>query len=179
MSNATLQSRLLAQWKTIVAVLVLIGIGSFFFYGGVANALDEYTLVQRGEIVSGFIIDTWEDVADVERGSVRWFHGAIYTYQLPDGREFEGELHGEGPLKPEFRNLEQPYPIEVTYLTDNPVVSRITKDLPDSILGLLRDQIFPYGFFSALFLFLGFYVLWGLIGELKHAPEANNLVRPR
>jgi hypothetical protein len=178
MSNVTLKSKLLAQWKTIAAVLVLIGVGSFFFYGGVANVLDEYRLRDRGETTPGFIIDTWEDVEEADSGEDIWHYGATYTYQLPDGQEFSGELNGEGRLKPEFRYLSQPYPIEVTYLPDNPAVSRITEDLPDSILGLLRDQIFPYGVCSALFLFLGFYLLRRLIGELKHAPEANDLVPP-
>lgn len=166
-----LKSRLLAHWKTIAGVLALIGIGSFFLYGGVANAWDEYRLMHKGQTTAGFIIDTWEDVEPRDEGGVIWYHTAIYTYQLPDGREFEGEVHSEGRLKPEFRYLSKPYPIEVTYLPDNPAVSRITQDLPDSTLGLLRNQIFPYGFFSILFLFLGFFVLWGLIREVKHPPE--------
>jgi len=171
MSNAKLKSRFLTHWKRIAAVLALIGIGSFFFYGGVANVWDEYRLMHKGETTAGFIIDTWEDVEEADSGGVIWYHTAIYTYQLPDGRDFEGELHGEGRLKPEFRYLSQPYPVEVTYLPDNPAASRITKDLPESIPGLLRNQIFPHGFFSVLFLFLGFYVLWGLIREVKHPPE--------
>jgi len=172
-NNVTLKSRLLAQWKTITAVLVLFGIGSVFLYGGIANVWDEYKLMHRGQIVQGFIIETWEDVEDSESGGNIWYHGAIYTYQLPDGRELEGELNGEGKLKSEFRNLSQPYPIEVTYLVDSPAVSRITKDLPDSTLRLLRDQIYPYGFLSALFLFIGFYILWKFVREFKHAPKAT------
>ena len=167
----TLKSRFLAQWKTITAVLVLFVIGSVFLYGGIANAWDDYKLMSKGQIVQGFITETWEDVEDSESGGSIWYHGAIYMYQLPDGRELEGNLNGEGKLKPEFRNLTQPYPIKVTYLVDNPAVSRITNDLPDSTPSLLRDQIYPYGLFSAIFLFIGFYILWKIVRGLKHAPE--------
>jgi len=152
-------------------MLVFIGIGSFFLYVGIANVWDECELIHKGETVGGFIIDAWEDAEEADSGGVVWSHGAIYTYQLPDGRNFEGELHGEGRLKPEFRYLSEPYPVEVTYLPTNPGVSRITKDLPDSILGSLRKQVFPYGFLSALFVFLGFYLLWGLMRELRNPHE--------
>ena len=103
--------------------------------------------MNEGVTTAGFIVDTWEDAEDSESGGLIWYHGGAYTYQLPDGREYEGELQGEGRLKSEFRNLLQPYPIEVIYLPDNPAVSRITQDLPDNIWGLIRKQIFPYGFF--------------------------------
>ena len=124
-----------------------------------------------GQIVQGFIIETWEDVEDSESGGNIWYYGLTYTYQLPDGRELEGKLNGDGKLKSEFKNV--PYPIEVTYLVDNPTVSRITKELPDSTLRLIRDQIFPYGFISAGFLFIGFYILWKLVREFRHTPKAS------
>jgi len=163
-----LKSRLSAKWKTITAILVFIGVGGFFLYGGIANAWDEYELIHKGETVGGFIIDAWEDAEEADSGEVVWHHGVIYTYQLPDGRNLTGELHGEGRLKTEFRYLSEPYPVQVTYLPANPVVSRIAKDLPDSMLGSFRKQVFPYGFLSVLFFVLGFYLLWGLMRELKN-----------
>ena len=134
MTNITLKRRLLARWKIIIAILILLGIGSYFSYTVASTSWHNYQLMQRGETTSGYIIDVWEDVADVERGSVRWFHGGTYTYKLPDGREFTGKVEGEGRLKPNFRSLIQPYPVEVTYLPDNPAVSCISADLPDNIL---------------------------------------------
>jgi len=140
-NKITLKNRLLAQWKTIAIVLILIGIRCAFLYGWITNVWDEYRLMHGGQIVQGFITETWEDVEDAESGGNIWYYGVICTYQLPDGRELEGKLNGEGKLKSEFNNV--PYPIEVTYLVGNPTVSRITEDLSDSTLGLLRDQIFP------------------------------------
>ena len=164
MTNITLRHRLLARWKIIIATLILLGVGSSFSYAVVSASWHKYLLMQGGETTLGYIIDAWEDVADVERGSVRWFHGATYTYQLPDGQEFTGKLDGEGRLEPKFRSLTQPYPVEVTYLPNNPAVSCISADLPDNILEIFRHSPLHY-LLAALFLGLGFYLLRVLIRE--------------
>ena len=105
MDNTGLGNRLLAQWKRIAGTIALIGIGSFFLYSGVADAWDEYTLMHKGDTTAGLIVDAWEDAEEADSGGLVWYHTATYTYQLPDGRDFEGRLHGEGRLKPEFRYL--------------------------------------------------------------------------
>ncbi len=164
MTNITLKRRLLARWKIIIAILVLLGTGSYCSYMVVSVSLHNYQLMQRGETVPGFITNVWEDVADVERGSVRFVHGATYTYQLPDGREFTGKVDGEGRLKPQFRSLTQPYPVEVTYLPDNPTISCISADLPANMLEIFRHSPLQY-LSAAFFLVLGFYLLRVLIRE--------------
>ncbi len=168
MTNITLKRRILTRWKTIIAILILLGIGSYFSYTVVSASWHKYLMMQRGETTSGYIIDVWEDVADVERGSVHWFYWGTYTYQLPDGREFIGKLEGEGRLKANFRSLTQPYPVEVIYLPDNPAISCISADLPDNILGIFRHSPMQY-LLAALFLSLGFYLLWVLIREVAQA----------
>jgi hypothetical protein len=170
MTNITLQRRFLARWKIIIAIIIMLGIGSYFSYTVISSSWSNYQLMQRGETIQGYIIDTWEDVVDVERGSVSYIYGATYTYQLPDSREFMGKVEGEGRLKPEFRFLKQPYPVEVTYLLDNPAVSCISANLPDSILGAFRHSPMQY-LLAALFLSLGFYLLWWLIREVAHSSE--------
>lgn len=140
---------------------------------------DEYELIYRGETTLGYITDTWEDVEDMDSGGVHWFYGGTYTYQLPDGREFTGKLEGDGRLKQEFRFLTQPYPVEVTYLPTHPVVSRITADLPDSILRLIRSHLFPYGLVSVFFWFIGFYLLWQLIREENIFPKVFSYNRSK
>jgi len=171
MSDVKLINRLRSHWAKIFWVLVLIGIGSSFLYQGMENVLDEYRLIRKGETTAGYITSAWEDAEPRDEGGVDWYHTAIYTYKLPDGRDFQGSVDGSGRLKPEFRNLSRPHPVEVTYLPDNPAISLITPDLPDSIFGLLRRQIYPYGIFSVLFLFLGFYLLRGLIRDVKHPSQ--------
>ena len=178
MTNVTIKRRILARWKIIIAILVLLGIGSSFTYAVVSASWHKYLLMQRGETTLGYIIDTWEDVVDVERGSVRFVHSATYTYQLPDGREFTGQVDGEGRLKPNFRSLIQPYPIEVTYLPDNPAISCISADLPDNILGAFRHSPGSY-FMAALFLLLGFYLLKVLISEERIQKKEGKLAEQR
>ena len=63
--------------------------------------------------------------------------------------------------------LVERYPVDIIYLTDEPTVSSIVNELPDSTFGLIRKQITSW-LLSAVFLFIGFYVLWGLIKELKY-----------
>jgi len=161
------------EWKNVLLIIVLLGIGTAFLYSGIADSWDEYQLIQKGNIVDGFITSTWEDAEDADSGGLIWSHGATYTYQLPDGRNFDGTLYGEGRLKTEFLYLSQPYPIEVTYLLDNPSVSRITNDLPDNVLGVLYKQIFPYWVFTFTFFILGFYVIWRVIRESRHLPALS------
>jgi len=173
-TNITLKRRLLARWKIIIAILVMLGIGISFSYAVVSTSWHEYLLMQRGETVPGYIIDTWEDVIEVEEGgSVRFVHGATYAYQLPDGREFTGKVDGEGRLKPEFRSLTQPYPVEVTYLPDNPAVSCISGDLPDNILEIFRHSLWQC-LLAVLFLGLGFYLLRVLIREERIHLKLHN-----
>jgi len=164
MTGVVLRRRLLARWKIITAILVLLGVGSLFSHIVVSQSWHYYLLTQRGENTQGYIIDVWEDYEPAERGGGFWIYGATYTYQLPDGREFTGRLKGEGRLRPEFRSLTQPYPVEVAYLPDNPAVSCISSDLPDNILGIFRHS--PGEFLIAGFCFLaGFYLLSVLIRE--------------
>lgn len=165
MTNITLRRRLLGRWKTIIVIIVLLGIGSYFSYMVASTSWQNYQLLQRGETAPGYIIETWEDVLDTERGSVVWIHGATYTYQLRDGREFTGKTGGTGKLKPEFRSLTQPYPVEVTYLPDNPSISCISADLPNNILEAFSHSAGIYLFMAAVFLFLGFYLLVVLVRE--------------
>jgi len=174
MTNITLKHRLLARWKIVIAILVLLGIGSSFSYAIVSASWYKHLLMQRGETTPGYVIEAWEDHEPAERGAGFWHHGATYTYQLPDGREFRGKLEGEGRLKPEFRFLRQPYPVEVAYLPDNPTVSCIAADLPDNALGIFRHSPMEYMLTAFCFL-VGFYLLWVLIRELAQAVPSGTL----
>ena len=178
MTNITLKRRLLARWKIIIAIIVLLGIGSYFSHTIVSASLHNYQLMQRGNTTSGHIIDVWEDYEPAERGAGFWHYTVTYTYQLPDGREFTGQVDGEGRLKPNFRSLIQPYPIEVTYLPDNPAISCISADLPDNILGAFRHSPGSY-FMAALFLLLGFYLLKVLISEERIQKKEGKLAEQR
>lgn len=127
--------------KLIWGTLWILG-AVWFCYYSFGNPLDELALIRRAQIAPGSIIDTWEDVEDGDDGRAHWFHGATYTYRLPDGREFtKSKTSVSGRLKEKFQNLQQPYPIEVEYLPDNPKVSRIKGDGNSSITDWLWRKV--------------------------------------
>ena len=112
--------------------LILLGCG--FWYSLVGNPLHDLRLIQRGRTIPGYIIDAWEDVGDDDHGRAVWSHGVTYTYQLPDGREFQQNTSEfPGALRDEFRDLQEPYPVEVEYLPEDPLISRIKGTGSDSI----------------------------------------------
>jgi|GEM_PF-3175088 len=120
-----------------------------------------------------YIIETWEEMTgETDYGKLMWEHGGTYTYRLPDGREFTQYAGGHGRLKPEFQDLSQPYPIEVEYLPDNPTVSRIKGDGPNSIPSWLRTEVGYWAFFPLILLAFGVYLLWKAVSELRN--QDNN-----
>ncbi|MFC1916658.1 DUF3592 domain-containing protein [Chloroflexota bacterium] len=178
MTNITLRHRLLTRWKTIIAILVLLGIGSYFSYAAVSASWHEYSLMQSGETTTGYIIDLWEDVEPMDEGGLHWFYGGTYTYQIPDGRKFTRKLEGDRLLRTEFHPLTQLYPVEVTYLPDNPGLSSISAELSDNTLGIFRRSPFKY-ILAACVLFIGFYLLWDLIREERIREKEKELEEQR
>ena len=116
--------------QTLLCGLIAVLVACWFWYYSMGNPLHELALIQRGHVVAGSIVDTWEDAESPgERSGTRWYHGVAYRYRLPDGREFTQHTKSRsGRLEAEFQNLKQPYPIQVEYLPDNPTVSRIKGD---------------------------------------------------
>lgn len=102
-----------------IVVVCLIGC---HMMGG--NPLNELALIRHSVVAPGFITEAWEDAESGDQG-VQWFHTAVYTYRLTDGRELTEAVHGNGRLKDEFADLREPFPVEVEYLPGHPTVSRI------------------------------------------------------
>jgi hypothetical protein len=136
-------------------------------------ARQDFRLMRHHETCSGFIVDTWEDVDENEAGAEFWNYFVIYKYSIPDGREFTQSMSHSGRLKSEFRDLLEPYPIEVEYLPDNPTVSRIKGDGPNSILSWLRSSVGYWAFFPLLLLAIGIYLLWKEVGELRELRKSE------
>lgn len=155
-------------YKSILWGLLLIIGACCFWYSIVGNPLNELALIRRGQIAPGHIVDTWEDVGEDDEGGDHWLHGATYTYRLPDGREFTQEtLAGSGRLKEEFRNLEEPYPVEVEYLPDNPSVSRIKGDGSDTVTDWLWRKLGLGSLLLFMFLSPGITLLRNGVRSLK------------
>jgi hypothetical protein len=111
--------------KEIIGGIIWIVVACLLFYSSLGNPLEELALIRNAKVAQGFIVDTLEDVEDGDDGSARWFYKIIYTYHLPDGREFTQSTKSiSGQLEERLRNLKNPHPIEVEYLPNNPTVSR-------------------------------------------------------
>jgi hypothetical protein len=111
---------------TIVVGIIWVAVVLWLCISVCADSLEELALMQRGRTVPGLIVDTWQDVEESDSGRAMWYHGATYVYQLPDGQILKQHTkEASGRLRPEFRSLASPYPVQVVYLADKPSVSRI------------------------------------------------------
>jgi len=144
-----------ALWGAVFIVWAI-----WFWHSLVGNLFDEFALICRGQTTHGFIIDTWEDAESGDEGGTHWFHSVVYTYQLPDGREFTQSTNSRhGRLKSELCDLARPFPIEVEYLPDDPSVSRIKGDGSPSVFDWLWRKIGLGGLLLAIFLAPGIAML--------------------
>jgi len=127
--------------------------GACWLWGGIiGNPLDELALIRRARIAPGRIVHTWEDVDDSDDGRTLWSHGVTYTYRLPDGRELRQDSpYAPGRLRDEFRDLQEPYPVEVEYLPEDPRVNRIKGDGSESLWELFWRELILGGFLLAAF----------------------------
>lgn len=142
----------------------------WFWLHLVGNPIHELVLIQQGQSVLGSIVDTSEDVESGDEGGMHWTHAAIYTYRLPDGRKFTARTKDKsGRLKDQFRDLKQPYPIEVEYLPHNPAVSRIKGDGCQSVFEWLWRTVGLGGLLLAVLLSPAYLVLWHAIRDIKRA----------
>ena len=140
-------------------------------YALLGNPLDELALIQRARTVPGWMIDTWEYCdGESDAGEALWYHGATYTYRLPDGREFT-QTTGVRPgrLKDEFFDLQQPYPVEVEYLPEDPTVSRIRGDGSDSVSDFIWRKVGLGGLLLAMFLLPGIVLLRNGVRDLRRS----------
>jgi len=159
--------------KILAFGLIVTGLACFMLYASIHVAWQDLMLMRHHETCSGFIVDTWEDVDENEASAEFWHYYVIYKYSLPDGQEFTQSMSHSGRLKSEFRDLSEPYPIEVEYLPDNPTVSRIKGDGPNSIPSWLRSSVGYWAFFWLPLLALGIYLLWKEVGELRELRKSE------
>ena len=154
--------------KTAFWGIVLLVGALWFWHALVGNPLDDLALIRRAHIAPGFIVDTWEDAESGDEGGTHWFHGALYTFRLPDGREITQRTRdGSGRLKARFRDLTHPVPIEVEYIPDNPTVSRIKGSGSPTVFDWLWRKLALIGLLLALLLAPGYSMLRSVIKEWR------------
>jgi CheY-like chemotaxis protein len=103
------------QAKTIAWGLLAVAAAIWFWFSIEGNPIHELALIRESKIVTGSIIHTAENETDTD----------VYSYRLPDRREFIASTSGDGKLIDKLPELTEPDPIEIEYLADNPEVSRI------------------------------------------------------
>ncbi len=85
---------------------------AFFFWKSIVGwPTDDLNLLLHSSTTSDYITHTWEEPGDTDYGGTVWSNGATYCYRLPNRREIEQSIEGEGRLKSELRELSEPYPI--------------------------------------------------------------------
>lgn len=150
--NKELDNRRYESLKTILWGVFWITGACWFLYHLLGNPLDELALIQRGQTVKGYIVDIQESERH-DNGGVDYYY--TYTYRLPTGREITQETeHGPQDLREDIWDSEQPYPIEVEYLPDDPLTSRIKGAAfnSNSFVGWLGRKIILGSLLLAMFL---------------------------
>jgi hypothetical protein len=139
-----------ASITILLGVALIIG-GILFWYHIAGNPLDEFALIKRAKVAPCILADSYEDEHEDERGQVYPSEVGIYTFRLPDGREFK--TYTEGPLGELEKQL------EVEYLPDNPSVNRIKGDGCQSIFEWLWRKMGIGGLLLLMCLAPGFLIL--------------------
>jgi hypothetical protein len=162
-----------AAKSALWGVVLLVG-ALWFWLCEFGNPFDDFALIFRGQTTQGFIIDTWEEPQDTDKGTM-WFHGGTYKYRLPDGREFtQKSKGGTGRLREEVRYLARPFPIQVEYLPDDPDVSRIKGSGSPNLFDWLWRKIGVGGLLLALFLAPGISILRSAVQDvIRYRRSAN------
>ena len=156
------------QASTIVCGMLLVVAAILFWLYLVGNPIHEFALIRNGQTVAGAIVDTWEDAESGVEGGTTWTHFAIYSYRLPDGREFTARTKdSSGGLKNEFRDLHRPYPIAIEYLPDNPRISRIKGAGCQSVFEWVWRTLLLGGLILALLLSPGCVLLRNAFRNIK------------
>ena len=153
--------------------------GLWLFFGIAGNPLDDFALIHRGQVAQGFIVETWEDADTGDEGGAQWSHSAVYEYRLPDGREFTQRTRTKsGRLKRELRDLSEPFPIEVEYLPDNPIVSRIKGSGSSSLFDWLWRKVGLGLVLLAIILTPGLWWLRDAFREIVRYQQSSNSASP-
>lgn len=152
--------------KTIFwGLLLIIGAFMFWFYL-VGNPIDELYLILNAKTASGFITNTWEDVEDGDDGRTHWNNEISYKFTLPNGTVYNNVFNGYDQLPEELKDISQPYPIEVEYLSNNPQVSRIKGTGHSTVFEWLWREIGFGGLLLIMFVSPGFVLVCQGIKEI-------------
>jgi hypothetical protein len=67
--------KLTGSVKTLIGGVVWILVACWFWHSLAGKPLHELALIQKGQTVAGFIVDTWEDAERRDIGGTQWTSG--------------------------------------------------------------------------------------------------------
>jgi hypothetical protein len=149
--------------KTIIWSIVLIVGALVFWHHIVGNPLDELALIQRAELATGVLVDSYEVEHESDRG-VYISEVGVYSFTLPDGREFKTFTKNSSGEREE----------QIEYLPDNPSVNRVRWDGCQTLMEWLWRKVILGGILLILFVYPGFYLMFNGIKEIKNTVKSNN-----
>jgi len=144
--------------KLVWGAIYILGV-CWFLYSQCGNPLDELALINGAKITTGSLVDIREHEQEDARGKVYYSNLGVYSFRLPDGREFKtitrkpsGTLHQR---------------ITVEYLPENPSVSRVQGDGCRSVMEWLWRKFGLSILIFAVFISPGIYLLADGFRKLK------------
>ncbi len=153
---------------TILLGMALIIGGVLFWYHIAGNPLDEIKLIQRAKVATCILVDAYDDEHEDDRGHIHLSNVGIYTFRLPDGREFKTLTRvPSGQLEEK---------LEVEYLPDNPSVNRIKGGGCQSVVEWLWRKIGVGGLVLLTCITPGFLVLRDGIRKFKIVNKTKVLI---
>ena len=142
----------------------------WFWLALVGNPLRDLRLLRAAETVPGQVIEAWEDAEAGEEGGTVWFHGAVYTFRLPDGTEISGATGSRtGRLRADLIDLDEPVSVEVEYDPADPTINRLKGEGSQSLLEWLLRKAGLGALLLAMFLAPGIIIIrHGIRDHMKH-----------
>ena len=151
--------------ELIWGVLLVLG-ACWLWHYSFGNLLDELALIRRAQVAPGSLVETSEHEEEDYRGHVYFSDVGVYTYRLPDGREFKTLVRvPTGGLKEQQA---------VEYLPDNPAVSRIKGHGCQSVGEWLWRKVGLGGLLLALFVSPGVVLLRDGVRDMRKPSNARN-----
>lgn len=95
-----------------------------------SSPVNDFNLITKSSIAKGQITSTQQETDVVETNDGRtseqiYFYDYDYSFVLPNGKIITARGSEPGEIPEHLMDLDEPFPVQVEYLADNPNVSRI------------------------------------------------------
>lgn len=149
--------------KTVVSGTLLM-VGAFFLWFHIAgNIYYELLLIQSSKVASGFLISSYEDEHEDERGNISISEVGVYAFTTPDGLKYNTKTSNSNSKN-----------INIEYLESDPSINRAEGDGCQTISEWLWRKIGIGGLFLIMVISPGFYLVRSGLKEIIALRRVNN-----